>query len=162
MESIGIQNVRQPDVTLPAMAQRREQKRVVALLALVVFICLRASGTSFAAETEVSATETKQVYFDPGKTSFALLTLAICGTVLVCTELARRGKPFYVRPIAGLKAIEEAVGRATEMGKPMLFVPGLQDVNEIDTVAGLACWEASPEWRPSTTRRWKFPRHEPS
>ena len=75
--------------------------------------------------------------FDFKKTSFAILTVAICGTVLICTELARRGKPFYVRPIAGLKAIEEAVGRATEMGKPMLFVPGIVDVNEIDTVAGL-------------------------
>ena len=75
--------------------------------------------------------------FDTQKTSFAILTVAICGTVIICTEVARRGKPFYVRPIAGLRAIEEAVGRATEMGKPMLFVPGIQDINEIDTVAGL-------------------------
>jgi len=71
------------------------------------------------------------------KLSFAIVCLAICATVIICTELARRGKPFYVRPIAGLQAIEEAVGRATEMGKPMLFVPGIQDMNEIDTVAGL-------------------------
>lgn len=75
--------------------------------------------------------------FDFKKAPFALLTLAICGTVLICTELARRGKPFYVRPIAGLQAIEEAVGRSTEMGKPMLYIPGIQDLNEIDTVAGL-------------------------
>lgn len=75
--------------------------------------------------------------FDASKTFFCLLTVAVCGTVIICTELARRGKPFYVRPIAGLQAIEEAVGRATEMGKPMLFVPGIQDMNEIDTVAGL-------------------------
>ncbi len=71
------------------------------------------------------------------KSWFALVVILVCGTVIVCTELARRGKPFYVRPIAGLQAIEEAVGRATEMGKPMLFVPGIQDMNEIDTVAGL-------------------------
>ena len=75
--------------------------------------------------------------FDASKLWFCGVTLSICGTVILCTELARRGKPFYVRPIAGLQAIEEAVGRATEMGKPMLFVPGIQDVNEIDTVAGL-------------------------
>lgn len=71
------------------------------------------------------------------KSWFALVVILICGTVIICTELARRGKPFYVRPIAGLQAIEEAVGRATEMGKPMLFVPGIMDMNEIDTVAGL-------------------------
>ncbi|WP_010586095.1 DUF6754 domain-containing protein [Schlesneria paludicola] len=75
--------------------------------------------------------------FDTPKTSFAILTVVVCGTVIVFTELARRGRPFYVRPIAGLKAIEEAVGRATEMGKPILFIPGIQDLNEIETVAGL-------------------------
>jgi hypothetical protein len=79
----------------------------------------------------------QQSLFDFKKINFAILAAVVCGTVLVCTELARRGKPFYVRPIAGLKAIEEAVGRSTEMGKPMLYVPGIQDVNEIDTVAGL-------------------------
>jgi len=38
---------------------------------------------------------------------------------------ARRGKELYIRRIAGLSAIDEAVGRATEMGRPMLFSPGL-------------------------------------
>ena len=76
-------------------------------------------------------------WFDSTKLWFALVAFAICGTVILCTELARRGRPFYVRPIAGLKAIEEAVGRATEMGRPMLFIPGIEDINEIDTVAGL-------------------------
>lgn len=89
-----------------------------------------------AAEGEVAAPKAA-VWFDASKTWFCLLTVAVCGTVIVCTELARRGKPFYVRPIAGLQAIEEAVGRATEMGRPMIFVPGIEDVKEIDTVAGL-------------------------
>lgn len=79
----------------------------------------------------------ERVWFDTQKTGFAAITLAICGTVIICTEWARRGKSFYVRPIAGLLAMEEAVGRATEMGKPMLFVPGIEDIKEIDTVAGL-------------------------
>lgn len=81
--------------------------------------------------------DTPVLWFDWEKSWFAFLTVAICGTVIVCTELARRGKPFYVRPIAGLRAMEEAVGRATEMGKPMLYIPGIEDVKEIDTVAGL-------------------------
>ena len=42
-----------------------------------------------------------------------------------------------VRPIPGLKAVDEAVGRATEMGRPVLFVPGIQDMNDIQTIAGL-------------------------
>ena len=43
----------------------------------------------------------------------------------------------YVRPIAALGALDEAVGRATEMGRPMLFVPGIMDLDQIETVAGL-------------------------
>ena len=38
---------------------------------------------------------------------------------------ARRGRDLYIRRIAGLSVLDEAVGRATEMGRPMLFVPGL-------------------------------------
>lgn len=82
-------------------------------------------------------TETELVWFDVKKSEFAAITIAVCGAVIICTEWARRGKSFYVRPIAGLLAMEEAVGRATEMGKPMLFVPGIEDIKEIDTVAGL-------------------------
>ena len=36
-------------------------------------------------------------------------------------------KVAYADKIAGLEAVEEAVGRATEMGKPVLYVPGNHD-----------------------------------
>lgn len=108
---------------------------------ILVFLCL-GSSKSIAAEASEPNGPSKEAslaakVFDEGKTAFAILTISICGLVVVCTELARRGKPFYVRPIAGLQAIEEAVGRSTEMGKPILYVAGLEDLNEIDTVAGL-------------------------
>lgn len=38
---------------------------------------------------------------------------------------ARRGRELFIRRIPGLSALDEAVGRATEMGKPMLYAPGL-------------------------------------
>ena len=50
---------------------------------------------------------------------------------------ARNGENIYLRPIAGLKAIEEAVGRATEMGKAVLFVPGISDMDQVETVSGV-------------------------
>lgn len=45
-----------------------------------------------------------------------------------------------LRRISGMDAVEEAVGRATEMGKPVHFTPGLGDVvasNAAETFAGL-------------------------
>lgn len=50
---------------------------------------------------------------------------------------AKRGKKLFIRRIAGLDAVEEAVGRATEMGKPILYVPGLSTVSDIATIAAL-------------------------
>lgn len=60
-----------------------------------------------------------------------------CGLVAFFVNAARSGKKLWVREIAGLSAIDEAVGRATEMGRPVLFVLGIQDINEIQTLAGL-------------------------
>ena len=39
------------------------------------------------------------------------------------------GIPLKLRKIAGLEAVDEAVGRATEMGRPIMFVPGILDMN---------------------------------
>jgi hypothetical protein len=53
--------------------------------------------------------------------------------VLVNIRRAGRGKDLYIRRIAGLNAIDEAIGRATEMGRPVLMVPGLSDT--VDAIA---------------------------
>lgn len=76
-------------------------------------------------------------YFDGGRIWLAIITVLVCGSVIVFIMLARQGRELKVRPIAGLEAIEEAVGRATEMGRACLFVPGIQDMNDIQTIAGL-------------------------
>ena len=57
--------------------------------------------------------------------------------VIYYIESARKGKNLFVRRIAGLDAVEEAVGRATEMGKPIIYVPGLGSVADIATIASL-------------------------
>lgn len=50
---------------------------------------------------------------------------------------ARKGKNLFIRRIPGLNALDEAVGRATEMGRPMLFNQGLYglDILTIQAVA---------------------------
>ena len=58
-------------------------------------------------------------------------------TLMYNVRFAQRGGEFYLRPIPGLKAVEEAVGRSTEMGRPILYVPGIQDMDQVETVAGV-------------------------
>lgn len=75
--------------------------------------------------------------FDGGRGWLAIITAVICGSVVQFILLARMGRELKIRKIAGLEAIEEAVGRATEMGRACLYVPGIQDMNDIQTIAGL-------------------------
>ncbi|HAF66888.1 MAG TPA: hypothetical protein DCG91_03740, partial [Clostridiales bacterium UBA9857] len=53
---------------------------------------------------------------------FALLIST--GLMGIFMSLARKGMEINVRPIPGFEAIDEAVGRAAEMGKPLHFTPG--------------------------------------
>ncbi len=48
------------------------------------------------------------------------------------------GSEIFLRKIAGIEAVEEAIGRATEMGKKIFFIPGIQDMNDVQTIAGMA------------------------
>ncbi len=77
-------------------------------------------------------------WFHSAKGFLLLNLLGIAGAILFCVFQASRGKIFVIRKIAGLDAVEEAVGRATEMGKPILFVPGTQDMDNVQTVAGMS------------------------
>ena len=68
---------------------------------------------------------------------FVILALLLGFNLYYIEHIRSGGKPF-IRKIAGLEAVNEAVGRATEMGRPILFVPGIQDMNDIQTVAGMS------------------------
>ena len=48
---------------------------------------------------------------------------------------AKKGAELYVRPLAGIEAVDDAIGRATEMGKPILYVLGLGTAADIGTIA---------------------------
>jgi len=50
---------------------------------------------------------------------------------------AERGTRWTFRKIPGLDAIEEAIGRATEMGKGVFYIPGVQDIDDIQTIASM-------------------------
>lgn len=76
-------------------------------------------------------------WFDRDRAWYGVLLVLICGTILYYIRAARSGKPLSLRPIPGLQAVDEAVGRATEMGKKCLFIAGIEDISEIQTVAGL-------------------------
>ena len=79
----------------------------------------------------------RREWFDASRGWLAVITVVLCGSVVAYIWVARTGRELKVRKIAGLEAVDEAVGRATEMGRSCLFIPGIQDMNDIQTIAGL-------------------------
>lgn len=66
-----------------------------------------------------------------------VFSVLFCGVVLGFIRLARRDPNLFIRKIAGLEAVEEAIGRATEMGRAVFFVHGLGGVGGLATLAAL-------------------------
>jgi hypothetical protein len=64
------------------------------------------------------------------------VTLVMVAFVLLNIVRAR-GKEggLYIRRIPGLNALDDAIGRATEMGRPVLMIPGIGTLNAISVQA---------------------------
>ena len=76
------------------------------------------------------------IFIEGARIKFAAIIL-VSITIYYYIDRARSGEEIYLRTIPGLKALEEAVGRATEMGKSVLFVPGISDMDQVETITGL-------------------------
>ena len=80
---------------------------------------------------------TKPDLYISDKGLLLFLILLFGGILQFSTRHALKGGDVFLRTIPGVKAVEEAVGRSTEMGKPVLYVPGIQDMDQVETVAGV-------------------------
>ena len=76
------------------------------------------------------------IFVEGARGIFASVIL-VSMTIYYYIDRASSGEEIYLRKIPGLQALEEAVGRATEMGKSVLFVPGIMDLDQVETVTGL-------------------------
>lgn len=102
--------------------------KIRSLISLLVFF-VSFSSTALAAE-EVR-------WFDPQKTG---LLIGIFITIVLVFGFILYGKKkgsLKIRSIPGLEAMDEAVGRATEMGKPILFSSGLGKMERVATMASM-------------------------
>lgn len=73
----------------------------------------------------------KDQTFDHANPFVTLILLVISSILIVAIVTAQAGRLPFIRRIPGLNAIDEAVGRATEMGRPILFSPGLRGLDII-------------------------------
>ena len=73
-------------------------------------------------------------WFDWSKFNNMAMAAIFLVVILFFIETARR-RDFYIRRIAGLDAVDEAIGRATEMGRPIFYLCGLDPMTTVSTIA---------------------------
>lgn len=93
-------------------------------------------------EATVDSEETAPVkgtgeWFHMGKVPLLIAMLLFSAAILWNIYDARRGKEVFVRRIPGLEAVDEAIGRATEMGRSILYVLGIGAVDNVATIASM-------------------------
>lgn len=69
--------------------------------------------------------------FEHATPAVLILLVLVFVPVLHFIKKARQGSTIFVRRIAGVDAIDEAVGRSAELGRPFCFTTGLTSVNPV-------------------------------
>jgi len=64
-------------------------------------------------------------------------TIILSFFIIYFIQQAKAGKALFIRKMAGMEAVDEAVGRATEMGKKIFYITGLGDMDNMQTIASI-------------------------
>jgi len=105
---------------------------------VLYFYKIRALSSSNSSESLPSAPAfAKRQWFDFSRLSLFILSLIIGSAIFYFIEKAKSEKGLFIRKIAGLEAVDDAVGRATEMGRKIIFIPGIMDMDSMQTIAGV-------------------------
>ncbi|MBI4530808.1 MAG: hypothetical protein HY709_04730 [Candidatus Latescibacteria bacterium] len=98
------------------------------------YLTLRVTDGTTTVESPVVSAIPEGDFFNWVKLNNFIFMILFSGIILGFIARARR-KDLFLRRIPGLNAVEEAVGRATEMGKPIYFLTGRLGMSSISTIA---------------------------
>ncbi|HJT22718.1 MAG TPA: DUF6754 domain-containing protein [Nitrospira sp.] len=73
-------------------------------------------------------------WFNWNQLNNLIIALSFGGLVFYTISHAKRNN-IFLRRIPGLDAVDEAIGRSTELGKPILFLTGAHDMSDPSTIA---------------------------
>lgn len=94
--------------------------------------------TAVTESATTEATRSSAQWFHWKRVNVLVGVALLCAFIVFYIQRAKAGKTIFIRRIAGLEAVDEAVGRATEMGKKIFYIPGTQDMDNVQTIAGVS------------------------
>ncbi|MEA1912813.1 MAG: DUF6754 domain-containing protein [candidate division WOR-3 bacterium] len=93
--------------------------------------------TVYTAMTEEFVSSSPQ-WFNKSRTAVLLFLIIFGSFVFVFIQLAKKiPEGLFIRRLPAIDAIDEAVGRSTEMGRPVLFIPGIEYITDAGTLASI-------------------------
>ena len=87
---------------------------------------------------QVGPVQSMGQWFHTGKIPVVLFVAMFLVFTVTFVQLAKRGTDLYVRPLSGIEAVDDAIGRATEMGRPILYLLGIGVATEVNTIASFS------------------------
>ncbi len=128
----------------------------------VYFYKLSYSDSTISWESKIAGPfAPEENWYNTSRTN-VLLGILITGTFVGWfIILSRKGKSLYLRPIAGLDALDEAIGRATEMGKPILYSSGRGKMERPASIASMNILGSVAEKVASYGTPLIFPNNDP-
>jgi hypothetical protein len=76
-------------------------------------------------------------WIDKTRINCLVAVIVFVTAIVYFVTSARGGKELFIRRLPGLDEVDNAVGRATEMGKPILYITGLSGISDVATIAAI-------------------------
>lgn len=90
-------------------------------------------------ESDIAGPATSSAqWFDMRRINVFVGIILLSFFIIYYIYLAQKGKSLFIRKIAGMEAVDEAVGRATEMGRKIFYIFGLGDMDNMQTIASMS------------------------
>lgn len=130
---------------------------------IISIICLIIFFTPLLVYSQVNDTAVSDTpLFDISRLPVFIGTALAIIIFFIATYLVKARAETKIRKVAGLNAVDEAIGRATEMGRPVLFTPGWGgDIQRPTTIAALNILNLVAEKTASYNCDLIFPTHDP-
>lgn len=129
--------VAQQKVTAPVTNEQMASQTIASVTSAPVAVKVKAEVEDKSSLKVPLGIPEKKYYFETKRANVLVVLIFLLAAVAYFTFKAQRGEKLFIRRISGLSALEDAVGRATEMGRGVLYIPGIMDMDDIQTIAGV-------------------------
>ncbi len=76
-------------------------------------------------------------WFNTERLNCLVAVVIFVAAIIIFVTWAKGGRELFIRRLPGLDEMDNAVGRATEMGKPILYITGLSGISDVATIAAI-------------------------